>query len=51
MKNFCDNSKLDLIEKEYNLLKISKDNKYKNPCYSYKIPYNLAYLEFFYKNN
>ncbi len=51
MKQFCDMKKIDLIEKENNLLKIGKDEKYKNPCRSYNIPFNLAYIKFFYQND
>ncbi len=51
IENFCDKKKLDLIKNEYNLIKIKTEEKYKNPCYSYQIPYNLAYVKFFYQND
>jgi hypothetical protein len=51
MKQFCDINKLNLIEKENNLLKVKTEEKYKNPCRSYNIPFNLAYIKFFYQND
>ena len=54
MKNFCKakdkdwNLKIDLILKEDNLQKIWSEEKYKNPCTSYEIPYYLAYIYYFY---
>ena len=54
IKNFCDQSKLELIKKEDDLQKIwskNEDNPYKNPCKSYEIPYYLAYVYYFHLNN
>ncbi len=51
IKNFCDLKKVELIKKEYNIKKIQTEKKYKNPCKSYKIPFNLAYIYFFYKHD
>jgi hypothetical protein len=54
MRNFCDNDKINLIQKEDDLQKIwsKKDkNPYKNPCKSYKIPYYLAYVYYFHLKN
>lgn len=51
IKNFCNKDKIKLIENEDNLLKIWNDDKYKNPCISYKIPYYLAYIYYNYKND
>jgi hypothetical protein len=54
VENFCNLEKINLIKNEDDLLKIwSKDenNPYKNPCESYTIPYYLAYLYYFYKND
>ncbi len=48
VENFCDPDKLELIKNEYNLNKLWGEEKYKNPCKSYKIPYNLAYIYYFY---
>lgn len=49
--NFCDIEKIELIDKENDLLKIWNADIYKNPCLSYKVPYYLAYIYFFYKND
>jgi len=48
VKNFCDSDKIDLIFKENDLEKIQNDPQFKNPCKSYKIPYYLAYIYYFY---
>ena len=48
MENFCDLEKIDLILKEDDLQKIWTQDKYKNPCKSYEIPYYLAYIHYFY---
>jgi len=45
---FCNADKLALIKNEFNLNKLWGEEKYKNPCKSYKIPYNLAYIYYFY---
>ncbi len=49
IKNFCDKDKINNILKEDDLTKIINDNKYKNPCKTYSIPYYLAYIYYFYK--
>lgn len=52
--NFCDLKKIELIKNENDLIKIwSKDvsSPYKNPCKTYNIPYYLAYLYYYYKND
>jgi hypothetical protein len=49
IKNFCDKKKLKLIKEEFNLQKIWTQEKYKDPCKSYDIPYYLAYIYYFYK--
>lgn len=46
--NFCDSEKLALIENEFDLNKLWSEEKYKNPCKSYKIAYNLAFIYFHY---
>ena len=46
--NFCDNTKIQLIENEDHLWKIISEEKFKNPCAGYKIPYYLAYIYYFY---
>jgi len=48
ISNFCDEEKVDAILKEENLSKILSEEKYKNPCKSYKIPYYLAFIYYFY---
>jgi len=48
MKNFCDLEKIGLIKKEDDLQKIWTEEKYKNPCKYYEIPYYLAYINYFY---
>jgi len=51
IKNFCDENKIKLIEKEDNLQKIWTEDKYKNPCKNYEIPYYLAFIYYFYEHN
>jgi len=52
VNSFCPNqNKLNLIRNEKDLQKIWTDDKYKNPCRKYTIPYYLAYVYYFYKNN
>lgn len=48
VNKFCDQKKLALIKNEFNLNKLWWEEKYKNPCKSYKIPYNLAFIYYFY---
>ena len=51
ISNFCpDKKKLELIKKENNLNKIWNEDKYKNPCRKYMVPYYLAYIYYFYKH-
>ena len=49
IQNFCDHEKIELIRWEFNLQKIWTEEKYKNPCKSYTIPYYLAYIYYYYK--
>lgn len=51
IKNFCDPTKIDLIKNENNLQIIWTEDKYKNPCSEYNIPYYLAYIYYYYDNN
>ena len=51
IKNFCDPKKVELIKNENNLSKIWTEEKYKNPCSEYKIPFYLAYVYYYYENN
>lgn len=51
VENFCNNEKIELIDNENNLIKIWSDDKYKNPCLSYKVPYYLAFTYYQYKND
>ena len=48
MKNFCDLKKVEAIKKQDDLQKIWTDEKYKNPCKTYEVPYYLAYIYYFY---
>jgi len=48
IENFCNISKVEAIIQEPNLQKILSEEKYANPCKSYKIPYYLAYIYYFY---
>lgn len=48
INNFCDKSKIEAIKWEYNLSKLWSEEKYKDPCKSYMIPYYLAYIYYFY---
>lgn len=50
IKNFCDPEKIELIKNENNLQKIWTEEKYKDPCSEYNIPYYLAYIYYYYKN-
>lgn len=51
MKNFCDSDKVNNILAQDNLLEIWWNEKYINPCQTHKIPYYLAYIYFYYKND
>jgi hypothetical protein len=46
--NFCDDTKVQAIRAENNIWKIINNSEYSNPCKSYKIPYYLAYIYYFY---
>ena len=48
---FCDPLKLESIKNQDNLQKITQEALYKNPCKSHKIPYYLAFIYYFYKND
>lgn len=48
MANFCDEGKLQLIKEEFNIQTLSTESRYKNPCKSYKIPYNLGFMYYHY---
>lgn len=49
--NYCNKEKIEDIKNEYNLYKLWTDPKYKDPCKSHMIPYYLAYIYFYYKND
>lgn len=49
--NFCDLEKIELIKNENNLQKIWTEEKFKNPCSEYNIPYYLAYVYYYYKKD
>ena len=51
IKNFCDENKIKLIIKQTDLRKIWSEEKYKNPCKEYELPYYLAYIYHFYKKD
>lgn len=51
IKNFCDKDKLEAIKNDklaYNLDELKTNEKFKNPCKTYKIAYNLAFVYYFY---
>ncbi len=48
VENFCDLEKVSEILKQDDLNEIINNPKYSNPCKSYKIPYYLAYIYYFY---
>ena len=48
---FCDMAKVEKIKKENDLSKLWTDPQYKNPCTSKKIPFYLAFIYYFYKND
>lgn len=50
VENFCDMEKVEAIKSEYDFDKLKNDSKFKNPCKSYKIPYNLAFIYYHYLN-
>ncbi|MFK7780380.1 MAG: hypothetical protein QM490_04475 [Candidatus Gracilibacteria bacterium] len=51
ISNFCDPEKIELIKNEDNLQKIWTEEKFKDPCSEYNIPYYLAYVYYYYKND
>jgi|GEM_PF-594417 len=51
IKNFCDAKKLEKIKNEFDLKKIWTEEMYTNPCKSYKIPFHLAFIYYFYKKD
>lgn len=51
ISNFCDVEKVNAIITEDNLWNILTQEEYKNPCQSYKIPYYLSYVYYFYLND
>jgi len=51
LNNFCDLDKIDLIDKQNDLSVIWNNDLYKDACFSYKVPYFLAYNYFFHKND
>jgi len=51
VRNFCISEKVDMIKKEFDLNKIISDEKYKDPCKSFDMPFNLAYVYFYYLKN
>ena len=51
VKNFCDPIKIQNIIAEDNLQYIWTKPEYINPCQSYKIPFYLAFIYYYYDNN
>lgn len=51
IQNFCDADMVTAIFNEDDLGKIETLEQYQNPCKSYTIPYYLAYIYYFYKND
>ncbi len=49
--NFCDAKKVAAIIAQEDLWKILTEDKYKNPCKSYKIPYYLSFIYYFHMND
>lgn len=49
--NFCDHKKIELIDKEDNLINLWQEEKYLNPCRGYSIPFYLAYVYYEYIND
>jgi len=39
------------LDNEYDLLKIWNSKEFQNPCLSYKVPYYLAFLYYYYLND
>jgi len=50
-ENWKEILKTELIKKEFDLNKLWSEEKYKNPCKSYKIANNLAYVHYFYNKD
>lgn len=51
VKNFCDPKKMELVDQEDDLTKLWNDSRYENSCLSYQVPFYLAYVYWFYKND
>lgn len=51
INNFCDKEKLEKIKNEFDLKKLWTEETYANPCKSYKIPFYLAFIYYFYKDD
>ncbi len=51
IKNFCDVTKIEKIKNEFDLKKIWTEKMYTNPCKSYKVPFHLAFIYYFYKKD
>lgn len=48
VQNFCDTQKIEAILAEPNLQEVISNPRYENPCKSFKVPYYLAYIYYFY---
>ena len=54
IKNFCDTEKLEAIKNDelsFDFKELKNNPKFKNPCKTYKIAYNLAFDYYFYKKD
>jgi len=51
IETFCNAEKIELIKAENDLQKIWSQDKFKNPCSEYNIPYYLAYVYYYYMND
>lgn len=51
VRNFCDMEKIKAIMQQENLWEILSNPVYRNPCKSYKIPYYLSFIYYFYLND
>ncbi|MDR2640586.1 MAG: hypothetical protein LBC61_04675 [Candidatus Peribacteria bacterium] len=42
---------MELVDQEDDLMKLWNDSRYENSCLSYQVPFYLAYVYWFYKND
>lgn len=51
IENFCDKQKIEKIINQDNLEKLWSEAKYKDPCLTHRIPFNQAFIHYFYMND